>query len=322
MSTSNSTIVDHSAVNDAGDQPAITALTKFAAQRSGIERNNYYSPWDSGHTLRDGQRAFKEEQRNIRADLARFREALKVAQAAGVTDADLIAEAPHAYGGRLEWIEGRAACACSYSTPVSEHAWASHYSGKVCEKCGGVAYRFEPTQGGAWQYCAGQYFPTEYRKAAATLLEAATRRVRQARPPETQERITSIAQLRALNQANGGCWFSRGTMRFHGTTIQSGIMQSSYFITLDKRGFEESAGYGYTVRTFNEEGSITRDVGKLAEFDSKAEAVNALAEHLGPQDCAKCGAVKPREKMIADEGTGEEYGRTFYYCSLECKEGH
>src|SRR2546425_1090653 len=152
MSRTNSTTVVCQAVNkphDAGEQPAISALTKFAVQRSGIERNNYYSPWDQGETLRNGRRAFKEEQQSIRADLRRFREALNVAVAEGVTDADVIAEAPHAYSGRLEWIEGRAVCGCKYSPPVSKHTWGSHYSGKACDKCGGVAYRLEPTKGGA-----------------------------------------------------------------------------------------------------------------------------------------------------------------------------
>ena len=45
---------------------------KFAAQRSGIESGNYYSPWDRSETLHEGVRAFKEEQRSIRADLARL----------------------------------------------------------------------------------------------------------------------------------------------------------------------------------------------------------------------------------------------------------
>jgi len=280
MAIRNSTTLVRQPVNNAGEQPAITALIKFVTQRSGIESSNYYSPWDRGETLSDGLRAFRQEQRDIRKDLARFRKALSVANAEGVTDADVIAEAPHAYSGRLEWIEGRAVCGCKYSAPVSNHTWEAHYSGKVCDKCGWVAYRLEPTDGGVWHYCSGQYFPTEYRKAAATLLEAATRRVRQARPAQTSECITTIAQLRALNESNGGCWFSRSTMKFHGTTIQSEIIQGRYFITLDRKGFEESACYGYTVRAFNDQGRITRDVGTLAEYDSKAEALGALTEYL------------------------------------------
>jgi hypothetical protein len=288
MTRQNSTTLLHEAVNNGSDQRALAALVAFATQRSGIDRNNYYSPWDSGQSLREGQRAFKEEQQSIRADLKRFRVALSTAIAEGVTDADLIAEAPQAFSGRLEWIEGRAVCGCTYSPPVSNHSWASHYEGKTHETCG-RPYRLEATSGGGWSYCAGQYFPTEYRKAAATLLEYATRRVRQARPPETVERITTVAQLRDLNESNGGCWFSRGTMRFHRTKIQSGIIRGEYFITLDKRGFDDSAGYGYTVRAFNSEGDVrTSALGsrgqQVGSFDSKREALDALTEHLGPQD--------------------------------------
>src|SRR5258706_2433017 len=199
MTRQNSTTLLHEPVNDGSDQRAIAALVAFAAQRSGLDRNNYYSPWDSGQSLRDGQRAFKEEQQSIRADLKRFRVALSIAIAEHVTNADLIAEAPQAYSGRLEWIEGRAVCGCKYSPPVSKHSWANHYEGKAHDTCERL-YRFEATSGGAWSYCAGQYFPTEYRKAAATLLEYATRRARQARPPETAERITTVAQLKDLNE--------------------------------------------------------------------------------------------------------------------------
>src|SRR6266478_3745368 len=254
MTRQNSTTPLHKAVNNGSEQPAIAALVAFATQRSGIDRNNYYSPWDAGQTLRDGQRAFKEEQRDIKADLKRFRVALSTAAAEGVTDADLIAEAPQAFSGRLSWVDGQARCGCTYAPPVGLHAWASHFEGKIHDVCG-QPYRLELIDA-HWVYCTGQYFPTEYRKAAATLLEYATRRVRQARPPETAECITSIAQLRDLNERNGGCWFSRSTMKFHGTTIQSGIIRDEYFITLDKRGFDESAGYGYTVRAFNSQGDV------------------------------------------------------------------
>jgi hypothetical protein len=285
MAIRNSTTQPHAAVNNPSEQPAIAALIAFAAQRSGIDRNNYYSPWDSVQSLRNGLQAFKEEHRDIRADLKRLREALSIAAVEGVTDADLVAESPHAYSGRLSWIVGEARCRCSYAPPVSKHSWEAHYSGKAHETCGNL-YRLEAVGVPYWSYCAGQYFPTEYRKAAVKVLEAATRRVRQARPPETAERITSVAQLRDLNERNGGCWFSRSTMRFHGTTIQSGIIHGEYFLTLDKRGFDESAGYGYTVRTFNSEGDVrTSALGnrsqQVGSFDSKREALDALSEHLG-----------------------------------------
>lgn len=262
MARPNSTTASHAAVNQASsNQPAIAALVEFAAQRSGIDPRDYgFDP--------NGRKAYKDEVRAISADLRRFREALKIAAAEGVTDADVIAEAPHAFSGRLEWK--------SHKAKHYRQTDPSKYGGT--HKGGTVVSEIDVW---GWEYCTGQYFPTEYRKAAATLLEYAIRRVRQARPPETADRITTIAQLKALNERNGGCWFGRSEMRFFGTSIESGIIRNEYFITRDKRGFAESAGYGYTIRHFDNEGNIKRNVGELAEYDSKCEALNALRKSEG-----------------------------------------
>ncbi|MDX6610945.1 MAG: hypothetical protein QOD75_131 [Blastocatellia bacterium] len=279
MAKPNSTTSPYEAVNtqDDGAQSAIGALIKFAAQRSGIERNNYYSPWDTGETLRHGRRAFQQEQQSIRADLRRFREAIKIAAAEGVTDADVLAEAPHAFSGRLQWK--------SHKAKHYRQTDPAKYGGT--HKGGTVISEIELWD---WEYCAGQYFPTEYRKAAATLLEAAIRRVRQARPSETAEPITTISQLKALNERNGGSWFERSTMRFFGTRIESGIIRGGYFITSDKRGFEDSAGRGFTIRQFNDEGSVHSDVGDLAQYNSKDEALEALKNYLN--------ASAPRKEQL------------------------
>ena len=109
-------------------------------------------------------------------------------------------------------------------------------------------------------------------------------------------------------------------MRFFGTRIESEVIRGHYFITSDKRGFDDSAGRGYSVRCFNDKGEIHREIGSVGEFDTKREASDALKVHLGPKAC-KCGSVKPREQMLITEGTGAEYGREFFYCSQKCKEG-
>ncbi len=168
------------------DVPVIAALADFASQNSGIDPRNYFSSW----TDKNGYRAFKSEQRSISEDWRRFKSALMEAGAEGVTDADVLAEAPSAYSGRLEWH-------------------------------------------GGWKYCTGQYFPTEYRKAAVVLLEYATNRVRQSRPKQSAT-IRTISDLKELNRKNGGCWFDRSTMRFFGTRIESGIIARKYFITSEQ----------------------------------------------------------------------------------------
>lgn len=239
--------------------PAIAALVQFASQNAGLEPRNYFYDW------RDlaGRRAYASEQRNISADFARFRDALTEAAAEGVTDADVIAEAPHAYSGRLEWRAQVGAVACP---TCGEGAGKMHRAG--CLGADGV------TQG-SWDYCTGQYFPTEYRKAAATLLEYATRKVRGSRPPARRMPRT-IAELKALNKENGGCWFDPGSMRFFGTKIESGIIGGRYFIT------SEQAPHGprmFSVRSFNDAGSV-ETVGEFNSYRSRRDAVEALREHM------------------------------------------
>lgn len=218
-------------------QSAIAQLVAFSAQNSGLDVRNYTTGADR---WRDGWKAYQTEARSISADWRRVKAALITAGAEGVTDADVIAEAPQAYSGRLEW------------------------NGKTTtdEGCPSAPH---------WEYCTGQYWPTEYRKAAATVLEAAIRRVRQARPPEKQ-RVTTIAQLKSLNARNGGCWFEPSSMRFFGTRIESEIIRGKFFIT------SEQPPYGsrkYSLRSFDEEGDVNT-VGEFCTFNSKADALAAI----------------------------------------------
>lgn len=238
------------------ESSAIAQLVAFAAQNSGIELRNYYDPaerFTRPHAWREGYRAFRVEQRSISSEWRRFKQALITAHLEGVTDADVIAEAPHAFSGRLEWVQAhRSVDSTGATSPKQSH----------------------------WNYCTGQYFPTEYRSAAATVLEAAIRRVRLARPPE-ERRITTIAELKALNEKNGGCWFGRGEMRFFGTHIESGVIRGRYFIS------SEQPPHGprkYSVRSFDSKGSV-ETVGEFCSHATRADALAAI-----PQDAAEVAA--------------------------------
>lgn len=80
--------------------------------------------------------AYNVERCNITRDWHRFRRALVRAKALEITDKDVTIAAPHAFSGRLSW------------QPIAPHEYD-------------------------WDYTTGQYFPTEYRKAAASVLEYA-----------------------------------------------------------------------------------------------------------------------------------------------------
>lgn len=109
----------------------LSALMKFARQRPGIDPRNYFETWRES----EGVKAYRQEVREVTADLADLREIMRsVRWREGITAGDLI-KATRAYSGRLQIIED------------------------------GETVRVE--------YCTGQYFPTEYRKACCAVLASA-----------------------------------------------------------------------------------------------------------------------------------------------------
>jgi len=193
-----------------------------------------------------GTIAYRQEVRSIGADWKRFKLALATAAAEGVTEIQVIDESRRAYSGRLEWI--------SKDYLREKHGLNTDYAPR-------------------WEYTPGQYFPTEYRKAAASVLEAAIRAARQARPPQVRK-VESIAALKRLNEANGGCWFDAGSMEFFGTRIESDIIRGSFFITSEQ---PPHGARKYSIRSFDEQGSV-ETVGNFCAFASKEDALAALVE--------------------------------------------
>lgn len=134
-------------------QAILDALDVFARQRSGIEFCNY-----------GDVRSFRAEQRSITRDLHDYRELRRSVYAESLTADMLLEAARSAFSGRLEFRD------------IS----ARHNDGSVTE---------------IWKayYCTGQYFPTEYRKAACAVLASAlwnwTRE--HAMPAPTQRRVES-----------------------------------------------------------------------------------------------------------------------------------
>jgi hypothetical protein len=216
--------------------PAICALIDFAAQNPGLDFGNY-----GNHA------AYGAESRSISQDWRRVKAALAEAAAEGVTDADVIAEAPHAFSGRLEWI-------------AEDNEQTMRGGGVITHRSG-------------WYYTTGQYWPTEYRKAAASVLEAATSKVRQSRPP-AKRMPTTMAELRALAKENGSHWFDASSMRFFGTRIESKVIRGRYFVT------SEQPPHGprkFSLRSFDEVGAIDT-VGEFCAHNSKRQAIAAIPE--------------------------------------------
>lgn len=126
--------------------------------------------------------------------------------------------------------------------------------------------------GDHWDYCAGQYWPTEYRAAVASVLEYAAQAARQARPAQSRK-IETIAELKALSRENGYNWFDPSTMRFFASRIESGIIKGKYFITSEKN-FDGTRRF-FSVRSFDEKGDIDT-IGEFQAYRNKDAARTAI----------------------------------------------
>jgi hypothetical protein len=115
-------------------QAVLDALDKFVAQRSGMDYRDY-----------GDYASYRSEQRSITRDLHDYRQLrAAVAMHSSIT-ADTILEASRsAFSGRLTLKD----CSAHYADGSTYHVFSV-------------------------SYCTGQYFPTEYRKAACAVLAQA-----------------------------------------------------------------------------------------------------------------------------------------------------
>jgi hypothetical protein len=128
-----------------------------------------------------------------------------------------------------------------------------------------------------WNYCTGQYFPTEYRKAARVVLEHAISAYKQAHASDVPKpQFLTVADVRAYHQQTGGHWFDRSTMRYFGTKIHTKglLICGKYFITSEQ---PPHGPRGYTVREVKPDGDIST-VGELCGYRSAQMA--AIAARL------------------------------------------
>ena len=175
-------------------QAMVNALYKFINQRSGIEYGNYQSgDWKA---TRD---CFMGDYRPILKHGRHARQLLRFVERCDSITAEMLLEASRAYSGRLQFIQRWKNAA---KTP--------------CADCGvkpGMAHK-ETCSGGSHQlwvgvdYTTGQYFPTEYRKAAcAVLAQAIWDWFRGKCNYETGEAIRKAAR-REFGRAIASTWFN------------------------------------------------------------------------------------------------------------------
>ena len=153
----------------------IETLHDWINQRPGLEPANYMRGWDDTA----GRSAYRSDARSITKDLHDARYLLDyIAIRDSITAERILEAAKHSFSGRLSITPVRRhSCNCGHKwdAPVQLSKETPNLSGEKtqwCEKCGSrpnesspVSYRID--------YCIGQYWSMEYRKAAAAVLSGA-----------------------------------------------------------------------------------------------------------------------------------------------------
>ena len=144
----------------------LIALRAWIAQRPGLEFGNY-----------GDVSVYRAELRSITRDLHDARTLLQYVEARPDITADMLREAfRSAYSGRLSWhycphgLTGRTQCG------ICKRVWCAECEpapSALCHWCHGNGGAQSKPGTGYLEYCTGQYWPTEYRRAACAVLASA-----------------------------------------------------------------------------------------------------------------------------------------------------
>ena len=88
----------------------------------------------------------------------------------------------------------------------------------------------------------------------------------------------TISELKIKNAEAGYFFFSKDTMKFFDSKIESPIYGDKYFITSEKSGFE-SKERCYTIRQIHEDGQVSTMFSFL-EFTTKKAAIQQIKKML------------------------------------------
>ena len=115
------------------------------------------------------------------------------------------------------------------------------------------------------EYCTGQYYPMEYRAAAAAVLESYNHAVRPKFTPDAGIFYTHISQIEYANQWAGFHFFDASSMRFFRSRALPSVFHGPggvYFVTSEKAPHSERA---FTIRKFD---PATADIDTFGPFNT------------------------------------------------------
>lgn len=291
----------------ASDFPHIFDLfQKWINQRPGLEPGNYgCAPEQRAYTSREDWRescaSMRSELRSIQKDGTRARRALTIARQFTPNPEAMQAALDHAFSGRLSleryrthecWKCGTEKKPYTWDAPVIFSDTTQRLSGERTEFCPKCHKRYDAAS--PWKlrfdYTTGQYWPTEYRIAAAVVLEEYNEEVRPKTTPGGQI-PTSITELQSMNYAAGGKFFTRDNMRFFRSRVLSEVFTGCggvYFVTSEKKSFDDYRRV-FHVRRFDPADGDILSCGHYADY-SRSYALR-LARELSetwPPKCDEC----------------------------------
>jgi hypothetical protein len=230
-----------------------------------LEKENYFSQNDRElrrGTWNEGYRAYTAELARISKDGTRARKLLKQAVELPFDAAALLDSCQRAFSGRLEFVAKGDKLAVSYT--------------------------------------AGQYFPTEYRPAAASVLESYIRAVTPKVPPSPSDQFFTVSDMAAANERAGHYWFSKGTKKFFSSRFLPELFKGErliWFISSEQKGFDRNSGRAFSVRVFDTQTANVNTVGEFNGYSSAGDAravarelvkADKRGEHVRPEGNARC----------------------------------
>jgi uncharacterized protein (DUF1330 family) len=127
------------------------------------------------------------------------------------------------------------------------------------------------------EYCTGQYWPTEYRIAAAVVLERYCETVRPKRAPQYRQEWT-ITDIKEANREAGFHFFDRDSMRFFDSRVHNVYqgLGGVYIVTSEQCHMAgRSEPRRFTVRQFQ---TATADLDTIGSFQGYSDIHDARNE--------------------------------------------
>lgn len=103
----------------------------------------------------------------------------------------------------------------------------------------------------------------------------------------------TMSDVRAANKANGNYFFSRDSMRFFKSKIESGLYNGKYFITSEQ--FDYNSPRLYTVRSVNLDASINT-IGDFQQYKTKSHARYFIQEQVKKDKLELNENIEPKLK--------------------------